>query len=178
MIIKGAKGHNKSPIWKILFGLFLIAGLAALSYWLWTSNRSSDASVLLCDAERVTDGKFLGANGEIFNNGATQSSEKSYSGRYSSKLDGDHRYGMGYTTKDISKKVRYIASVRRLTNNPNKSGLAMKAKPGKDIYIQSTTSKSIDDNGWELLEVELTLPDSIEIQEISAYTFYTRKMIA
>jgi len=173
MIIKGTKGQKKSPARKILIGLFLLLGIVALTYWLWSSNRGSDTAVLLCDAEKVEEGKFIGVNGQKFNNGGTQSSEKSYSGRYSSKLDGDHRYGMGYTIKDISRQVRYIASVRRLTNNPNKSGLAMKAKPGKDIYIQSTESKSVDDNGWELLEVELTLPDSIDIDEISAYTFYT-----
>ncbi len=175
MIIKGKKEKNIAPlIFKI--SLALLAGIGlffiAKNFKFSTSNKKSE--IILCDAETVAEGKFI-ANDLLFNNAQTQSSKKSYSGKYSSFVDGDNKYGIGYSIKNPEKNVRYILSVRRHANNGTKSALVVQGKPAKGFYKQISSSKSKDENGWELLTTDISIPDTADVNELSVYTYCSQK---
>lgn len=175
MIIKGKREKRIAPLlFKTL--LVVLAGIAIFFIVKTLSKKSNvnDSEIILCDAETVVEGKFV-ANDLLFNNGQTQSEEKSFSGKYSSFVDGDHKYGFSHTIKNPIKNARYIASVRRHTNNGAKSALVIQGKPGKGYYKQVSTSKSIDENGWELLTADIVIPDSAEVTELSIYTYCMQK---
>ncbi|MDF1699297.1 MAG: hypothetical protein P1U56_25805 [Saprospiraceae bacterium] len=130
----------------------------------------NNSEIILCDAETVVEGNFI-ANDRLFNNGHTQSSEKSYSGKYSSFVDAKNKYGIGHTIKNPAKNTRFIASVRRHAQNGNKSAIVITGKPAKNFYKQVSTSKYKDKDGWELLTIDAIIPDSLDISELSIYTY-------
>ncbi len=174
MIIKGKKEKSIAPLlFKILFVILVGVGLFFIARNFKTIPFQK-SEVVLCDAETVADGKFI-AKDLLFNNARTQSSQQSYSGKYSSFVDGTNKYGIGYTIKNPDKNVRYIASVRRLANNGTKSAIVIQGKPAKGFYKQESTSKSVDENGWELLTVDMSIPDTSDINELSVYTYCMQK---
>ena len=175
MIIKGKREKRIAPI---LFKALLVVLIGTVVFFivknLSKETKTTNSEIIICDAETVVEGKFV-ANDRLFNNAQTQSDEKSYSGKYSSFVDGSNKYGFSHTIKNPEKNVRYIASVRRHTNNGAKSALAIQGKPGKGYYKQVSTSMSVDDDGWELLTADIILPDSADITELSFYTYCMQK---
>ena len=174
MIIKGKKEKNITPfIFKTLLVILVSIGLFLLTKSLL--NKSSKKSeIIFCDAETTLESNFV-SNDILFNNAHTQSSENSYSGKYSSYVDSKNKYGIGYTIKNPEKNVRYIASVRRLANNVNKSAIVIHGKPAKGFFKQVSTSKSKDKNGWELLTIDISIPDTSDVNELSIYTYCMSK---
>ena len=123
MIIKGKKEKSISPLLiKIAIVVLACIGLFFLTKNINWNTSDQKSEIILCDAEEVVEGNFI-ANDQLFSNAKTQSSEKSYSGKYSSFVDGNHKYGIGYTIKNPEKNVRYIASVRRHALNGSKSAI-------------------------------------------------------
>jgi len=169
MIIKGKKEKKRGPfIAKTMLFVFSVVGIffVAKNFSFTTPKKSE---IIICDAETVVEGNFV-SNELLFKNGKTQSSEESYSGKYSSFVDHKNKYGIGYSIKKPEKNVRYIASVRRYAQSGNKSAIVIKGQPIKDFYKQVSTSKSIDENGWELLTIDISIPDSLDVKELSIYT--------
>ncbi|MEM9548064.1 MAG: hypothetical protein AAGA77_18935 [Bacteroidota bacterium] len=159
---------------KILFAILILTGSVFFTKSLLTQPAEKNSEVIFCDAETTVEDKFV-ANDLLFNNAHTQSSEKSYSGDYSSYVDSKNKYGIGYTLQNPEKNVRYIVSVRRHSANGNKSALVIQGKPAKGFYKQATTSKSVDENGWELLIVDMMFPDTAEITELTVYAYCMQK---
>ena len=95
MILKGKKKSTPSisPFWVIAA---LIVGIVGYSIYdkgnQWETPKDN---VIFCDAEKIEGDKFV-TNGQLFNNSKTQSSDKSYNGKYSSMLSVDGKYGMSY----------------------------------------------------------------------------------
>ena len=160
MIVKGKKENKSQFKWSaIVIGLFATVGLYfGLNHF--SSNRIN-SDILVCDAETI-DGNFFINKDQKFNNAVTQSSEESYSGKYSSKIGGEHKYGMSYNIKNPKKGHRYIATVRRKSNNPKSTALVMKGSPNKDVYKQVNESRSKDEDGWELLTCLLYTSDAAD----------------
>jgi len=176
MIIKGKKEKNIAPfVLKILLAILIGIGIYFTIKSL-KKNKSftKNSETIICDAETAVEGKFV-ANDLLFNNGNTQSSDKSYSGKFSSFVDGTNKYGIGYTIQNPEKNVRYIASVRRHTTNGNKSAIVIQGKPEKGFYKQVSTSKSVDEDGWELLVADMMFPDTANISELTIYTYCLQK---
>ncbi|MFK8056223.1 MAG: hypothetical protein AB8F78_08915 [Saprospiraceae bacterium] len=170
MIIKGLKSDGR---WAF-HPAFLLIPIVLGALWFYPSflsstPRTADRTVY-CDAEEVSGGNFV-TNGHTATNGVTQSSEKSFSGKYSSKLEGKHKYGMAITVPATDSKLRYIVSVRRWTSGPERSGLAVSGDPGDELALQTSIAIEKDDNGWELLQLEFSLPQDHEITEIKIFPY-------
>lgn len=177
MLVKGKKEKNITPIiFKTLLVVLAVAVVVVMFFFVKKSMQSNSlkSEVIICNAEEVADGHFI-ANNLIFSNGKSQSSKKSYSGKYSSFVDGTNKYGIGYTIKNPDRNVRYIATVRRHASNGTKSAIVMQAKPAKGYYKQVSNSKSVDENGWELLTVDMSIPDTADVNELSIYTYCMQK---
>lgn len=174
MIIKGKKEKNILPF--IIKTAVVVLSLAGIFFLVKSLlNRSTESTeIIFCDAEEVIEGNFI-ANDLLFNNGQTQSSEKAYSGKYASYVDHKNKYGIGYTINNPEKNVRYIATVRRYATNGSKSAIVINGKPAKNFYKQVSTAKSKDEEGWELLMIDISIPDSLDVKELNIYTYCMSK---
>lgn len=174
MIIKGKKEKKIAPfVFKSIFIVLVAIGLFYLIQNL-LNQKPTNTEIIFCDAEEVIEGSFI-SNDLLFNNGKTQTDEKSFSGKHSSLVDHNNKYGISYTIKNPEKNVRYIASVRRYAQNGDKSAIVINGKPAKNLYKQVNISKSKDDEGWELLTVDITIPDSVDVNELNVYTYCMSK---
>lgn len=170
MIIKGQKQRKVriSPFW-----ISAIAILAMVLYSIISTEKKRDiypASQILCNAEYVSDGLFI-SDSTTFQNGITRSEEKSYSGTSSSKLDKDNLYGMSYVLDNPPDNVRVIATIRRWTTNNEGSALAITTEPNEIGYAQSSKVISTSDDGWQLIEVELTLSKNTDINKLKVFPY-------
>jgi hypothetical protein len=174
MIIKGKKEKNIAPlIFKIAIVLLSAIGLFFLAKSLLKKSPLK-TDIIYCDAEEVVEGSFI-ANDRLFNNGQSQSSEMSFSGQHSSFVDYKNKYGIGYTFKNPEKGIRYIATVRRHAANSDKSAIVIRGRPDKSFYKQVNIAKSKDENGWELLTIDINIPDTANVDELTIYTYCMSK---
>ena len=170
MIIKGIKRRD-------YFGWLLKGiGLLVFAYILYAAfdqlyiPSKVKTNEIFCDAENVKDKNFVNGKYE-FSNGKTQSSDKSYSGNYSSHITNEKQYGVGYTLKKPKKNVLYSVTVKRWSNRPENAYLALKSNDNKTIYLQTANSESTDENGWETLKLELFLHDSIDVDALVSFVY-------
>lgn len=171
MIVKGDGSNNKLPwawIIAILLCLFVV-------YQFLTRGTTfeSDDRVIYCDAETTSGGKFISRQ-DTFNNGRTQTSKESRSGRYSSFLDGDHKYGMSYRLANPAAGQKYIASVWRKTEYPNNAKLVIKQSPNQKKSAESSFVVRKDANGWEQIEVSMVIPVGEKVDELIVFCYMNK----
>ncbi len=188
MIIKNTKGRsskhqeNTEPsqfqlrkfalLFKLIGALIILFG----GYWIYMNSlvgKKSDSdmsSELMCGAENLVDGYFI-SNGVAFSNGKTRSSKFSYAGEYSSKLDSVNKYGFSIKLENVLPQQRYIVSVRRFIEETGKFPLVISPSPESDLYTQTNIMKSKDEDGWELIELQFTVPNESEIKYLTIYPY-------
>lgn len=173
MILKGKnnKKYNVPYVW--IISVLIILGLTYLLLSSNKNNRPTEKSIF-CDAETTLGSKFV-TEGNEFSNSATQSSEESYSGKYSSKLDSEHLYGMSYVINSPLPGTRYHIEVKRKTNNGEHSAIAINADPISAGHNQTTIASEIDENGWETLELDFSLGDTVRANKITIFPYLTKK---
>jgi len=172
MIIKARK---KSGLGAFNWAYLLLPALLCV-FWFYPRSISSDQRAtdinVVCDAEEVVDGNFIFKD-YVIGNGITQSDEKSYSGKYSSKIDKDIQYGMSLSLPAVASNFRYIVSIRRFTMFRNETAFAVAGNEGSNFQLQTSKATDIDQNGWELLKLEFNLPKdgSVKSLKIFPYSF-------
>ena len=106
MIIKARK---KSGLGSFNWAFLLLPALLCAIVWFYPKSVSSDQRAtdlnVVCDAEEVVDGNFIFKD-YIIGNGITQSDEKSYSGKYSSRVDKETKYGMSLSIPAVASNFR------------------------------------------------------------------------
>lgn len=169
MILKGNNAKKPNIPYKWIFGALAIIGIA---YFLIPTDQYTDLpqESIVCDAEMAIGNQFV-TNGHKFSNSATQSSEESFSGKYSCKLDSEHKYGMSHVINSPVPGTRYHVQVRRKAKNEQHSALAITADPISAGYKQTSTSIQIDENGWETLELEFAIDDTTHVNKVSIFPF-------
>ena len=172
MIIKAQK--NKS---RLSFRLLYLLIPILLAAWLYQSfnqgTKSSTDLTILCDAEYVKGGKFISKDYTL-DNGKTQSSDRSYSGKYSSKLDKDHSYGMTIKIPTLTQNQRYTVSIRRWTDDPkNLSALSVSGNEGSNFHKQTSRASDRDAQGWELLKLEFVIPKGQVVNSLKIYPIFS-----
>ncbi|MFT4535345.1 MAG: hypothetical protein ACI9P5_002711 [Saprospiraceae bacterium] len=180
MIVKKGKSHkfknnfNHGTGFTFLFRLVLAIGLLSILYYSYNhiqaNKKSTTPNIIICDAEHIEGPNFV-TNGVIFNNSKTRSSDQSYEGRYSSKLDESHKYGFSLKIKTVEPNQKYIATVRRYIELNGRFSLAISPSPAKELYVQTIESISKDKNGWELLRVEITIPNDGSVKELTIFPY-------
>jgi hypothetical protein len=182
MIVKKTKGHkpknHKSHnsglplLWKLILPIIILLGTWLVYNYLKADKKiiASKTNIIKCDAENIQGDNFI-TQGVQFNNGKTQSSEKSYSGKFSSKLDENHKYGFSIKIANLIPNQKYIVTARRYIKESGRFALAISPSPSKERYIQSAESIMTDKDGWELLRVEIVIPDDKSIKNITIYPY-------
>jgi hypothetical protein len=171
MILKAQKSDGRRAIhWAFLLIPFLVAILWFAPDFVRMAE-PSDINIF-CDAEHVSDGNFV-TNGHIVGNGSTQSDEKSFSGRYSSKVTPQQKYGMTITIPTPAQHTKYVVSIRRWTQSPEQSAIAVSGNEGSNFYLQTSETSEKNAAGWETLRLDFNLPDdgSVTSLKIFPYSF-------
>lgn len=177
MILKARKLDGRRAIhWAFLLIPF-IAGIAWFASDSYSYSEPADINIF-CDAENVVEENFVTA-GHIVGNGYTQSDEKSYSGKYSSKVTPQQKYGMTITIPTPAQNTKYVVSVRRWTQSPEQSAIAVSGNEGSNFHIQTSETSEKNREGWELLKLDFNLPNDGSVTSLKIYPYsFDKKSIS
>jgi len=171
MIIQGRE--KSAGNWPYFFILILIL-LALLAFRFYQFDKEKSESkpfadtIVFCDAENVDEDSFVN-DGHHFSELQTRSDETSYSGKYSSKLEGNQWKSMTYRLENPIPGGRYKVEIRSYNQHPVKSSLVA-AGPEGSGYIQSVNSAiRMDENFWATWEMLFTAPRNMDLQYIDIY---------
>lgn len=179
MIVKDISEHGKT----LKRGAaILVVVLAVLFVGIWLSksvkslvNTGPDPDEIFLSAEEIRkDGSevvFVNDKGVTFNYGQTQSDEQAHSGRFSSKLDTEHSFGMYHEIRDIKPGDRYHTSIWRLPSGDYQSSLVVNLTGNREFYRTVDIPTTIEESGWELLEMTIRIPFDYEEGALKIYPF-------
>lgn len=127
------------------------------------------SNLIFCSAEKLESEYFLNDNGKKFINGKTQSSDFSYSGKHSSKLDINQQYGIGYELEKVVPGDQLIVEIKR--KKGSKSSLVLAVKGGK--YLSTNKSKE-EDLGWETLRINTLISGEFDSTSAKIYCAFNK----
>jgi len=161
---------------KILTILFFLTIISACKY---SNNNEIERINYFCGAENTTPNNkyFIEQNNSNvkFANNNIQSFEKSFSGKYSVKLDSIHKFGMSIKIKNIKPDEKYKISVVRY-GNP-KAYIIVSS--GKGLYEKiGIKSEETNKNGWHFIEKVIKTPFYLDKDELNIYLWNTTNEIA
>jgi len=130
---------------------------------------------VFCDAENIIIKKnktlFI-YKSNIFHDGHTQSSEKAFTGKYSSKVHSEAQYGFTYIIKNVNEGEIYQANVWRFSQN-NIGKLV--AEGSWNFWKDTDIPISKTGTNWELLQLRITVPKGISNADLKFYVWNINK---
>ena len=147
---------------------------------MWTScdesvNKQIKAERFFCGAENVVNQgsrKYFRETG-IFQNGEAQTDEEAYEGKYSVLVNKDQLFGFTFHDKKASAGDHYEISVWRKAEG--KAGFLVVATDDESLYVQEGHTIKEAENGWELIAIEVDLPDTFKAEELRIYVWNDRE---
>ncbi len=136
--------------------------------FIFLSCNQPKTNILFCDAETVIENrnqKLFQTSDNTFLNGQTQSSDESFSGKYSSKLTSENRNGMTYIFENLHAGDELKMSVWIYGNKQNSTILVDGDWGGKVFINDSTESKK----GWYHLKGDYTIGGNDESISVCPY---------
>lgn len=157
--------------WKMLgFVLILIVGIA-LSAFHWGQPKPM-GKYIYCGAETVKqkDGKAVFvSDGHIFSGGKTRTSEEVRTGQFSSRLDANQQYGLGYVLTDAKIGERYRATIWRKGHKYAATYLTVNIQSEPQYFKQEGTAVEVDEQEWEKLELTFEVSSFYRNEPIYIY---------
>lgn len=142
---------------KPVFQLWLLLPLVAVLFASCSNSvTTKDFGVYTCDAETVDDKRFQGVPIQ-FDKSETQSDEKARSGKFSSRVDSTHAFGMGMRIANLKAGAWLDASVWRKGG----VGSLVIADTSGQTYETTSFVEYIDDQDWELLRLKLKVTEEM-----------------
>ncbi|MFA4853402.1 MAG: glycosyltransferase 87 family protein [Bacteroidales bacterium] len=131
----------------------------------------ADSVSIVCNADSLnSDGiHFVGTREQSFKDGITQSSEKAFSGKYSSKLTGEKKYGMTYIIGQVRTGEHYRVGIWRYNNNKD-AQLVVSARNGDDFYVFENKTVN-ENNSWGEIVIDIVVPEKLNNKELRIYAF-------
>ena len=139
----------------------------------WFRRGMKNAGYPVCGAE-YREGKSFREGDYLFDNGNTQSDDRSHSGRYACRLlPGEQlQFGIGVRMDDLQPGGLYQATVWRFQHPGKHSYLAAQAEGGKDpFYLTQPFSFHRDETGWEQLKLQFFIPFHDRPNAAQVYVF-------
>lgn len=135
------------------------------------SYKKEYIDTIFCDAETITNNKFSTSNNEFFlENAKTQSNEKAFKGRFSSKLFHNKMYGMTTIIKDAQFGEGFTVNVWRYGNN-DAVIVASGPKETKFYVKSSKVIKKDTISNWENIELDFSIPETMQNKELKIYLY-------
>ena len=159
---------------KIIFTVLII-----ISIFSCRNNNSNSLfesfPTFYCDMEKISDDskKFIDSKHSdiVYNNANLVSSEKSFSGKNSIKLNKENQFGLSTKIKKIKAGDFYNISVWRFSENENKSGHLVISIGNKELYIQQKEIIKKDSSGWEQIGINFRIPPFIKTDNLKIYVW-------
>ncbi len=139
-----------------------------------TQQASTPFPLVLGDAESIDtteNGVFFRKGETLFINGQTHSDKRARSGAYSSMLDKQNKFGIGYRFENPVPGERFKVSVWRYGNRGDGGALIIQGTGNSPFYLQEAISSKTDEEGWGLLERVFQIPPDYQEGNITAYIF-------
>ncbi len=157
-----------SPQWEIIakaYPVVLLRKLATQDEMLKHLMRIKK-NAIECNFENADKGKqfTLLSNGEKADTLSKRSDSIARSGNFSLRLTQKSPFGISYHFSNVS-DLRYIeVSVWR---NPNTTSGYLIVSSGQDLYLVTGKSVEKDSNGWEKLQLNFVVPESVTPESLS-----------
>ena len=156
------KGQNTTVGYKSYFLVLSILLLPLLFLRFYSAQKTettnTDPKLLVyCDAEDI-DGALFVSEGHEFFGAETRSDEKSNSGKYASKLQGDQKQGMTYKMYDPVPGARYKVEIWSYNQHPVKASLVASDPEGNNFHqsVSYPVERRVD--AWARWEMYFTVP--------------------
>jgi hypothetical protein len=123
-----------------------------------------------CSADLLdgTKSYFTNSYGQTFGDAVTHTSEKSKSGKFSSKLTKERRYGMTAILSEIKTNEHYRISVWKYNNNNPNAGIAISALDATKYFLFESNSTKKEGN-WVKIEIDFNVPENLNNQDIKIF---------
>lgn len=155
---------------------FIIA-IAIISFlFVACSNEKAEINYesISCDAENLSldSNSYISSNrlGALFGNGRNISNEKAHSGKYSAITNTQRPYAFTFTINNVLAKDSFYVEVWRHAQNA-KASLVVSSEQADKYYVSQSASTQKDENGWELLTINVSVPESINKQNLKIYVW-------
>lgn len=129
---------------------------------------------VFCDMERISkDEKYYTSDNSscLFKNYNLQSSEKSFSGKFSEKLTKENMYGTGCTIDNVKVGDYFEATIWTHSGDDDYL-LLCSAKNTEDLYIASNTIVEEKD-GWKKIKLSISIDKKVVGNKLNFYSWYT-----
>jgi len=171
MIIKD--DHKKSWLalnfTKLLLAAIIVLGGFYIVKKLLNKRSSNNASISTSmenkSYETFVEGKY------IFSNAHTQSSEKAHTGKYSSLINKQQKFGPSYNIEGVEQGDKICASVWRWTPISENGYLAAQGNDGSDFNFQTNRADETDEEGWDLLSFCIEVPDNAALSTLKIFPY-------
>jgi 4-amino-4-deoxy-L-arabinose transferase-like glycosyltransferase len=122
------------------------------------------------DAEKQSDDGnfFIASSGLQVATNKSQTTEKTYSGKYAIKLTNANQYGLTIRIPSIVKGNHVSISVKRSSTN-GKGVLVASSNNGENFYHSNFTTNKTLKNDWKLLETQFTVPFTFRDSTLAVY---------
>ncbi|MDP2336111.1 MAG: hypothetical protein Q8N05_06615 [Bacteroidota bacterium] len=126
-----------------------------------------------------TDGKlFIGGSGsEIFGPVNALSTDQARSGTYSIKLEKSNPFAVDYSLKNTKTGELYQIDVWRKSDTSS-GYLVVTADDSKTFYQAQNEAIKYDENGWELLRINVDIKNEMEGKNLKIYLWNPRRRTA
>jgi len=118
----------------------------------------------ICDCENIDSNKNFTNNNISYLGGITQSSDFSYSGKYSSKLSTENEFGILTYLSNVKKGDEYLISVWKY-NNGNKNSVLAIATSDFQKYNNSSNTPVLKNGNWDKIEINLKIDSTLAGQD-------------
>lgn len=155
----------------------LLGIIIALALWPAKKPRLSwpeeeGPALIYCDAETVRGNRFLAGDREL-DYGQYQASDKSRSGRYSCRVPPGEGLQFGFTAylDAFQPGEVYRVSVWRWKNQRPHAYLTVQAEGPENIFRSTDQPVSLENSGWEMLQLYFMVPFDKKVRRLSAYVY-------
>jgi hypothetical protein len=173
MIIKNEHTSFFKPkylVWAVLFLLGLL-----VAYFLRSSTKSNTKSGEVFTSLEKRDGEIFKEGKLTFYNAHTQSDDRAKTGKYSSLVNPDQKYGPRYNIPTIEKGDRVCASVWRWSPISDFGYLAIQGNDGSDYLEQTNIGEEIDEEGWGKINLCVDIPDNDVLTDLKVFPYSLSK---
>lgn len=157
------------------FNLILVVAFINFLFVACNSEKAEiNYETISCDAENLSkdSSSYISSNkfGSLFGNGRNISSEKAHSGKYSALTNTKRPYAFTYTINNVIAKDSFNIEVWRHASIA-KASIVVSAEQADKFYVSQSASAQKDENGWELLTVNVVVPEAINKQNLKVYVW-------
>ncbi|MEM7101919.1 MAG: right-handed parallel beta-helix repeat-containing protein [Bacteroidota bacterium] len=170
---KKSRSIQKVRVFSLL-GLLLFFCMLT-GFWYWSDSMGRTIGIF-CNAETIVESEkgqkiLFKNNRHLFYNGQTRSDEKARSGKYSSLVNDQQKYGIRYDLLNPEPGKFYEASVWRFQSG-TREGMLVASDPSGQLLYKTTKIPIIEnEDGWDKLALKFLTPFHINVEAIRIYVF-------